>query len=58
MGAAAAAASTAVCVRSFLSREEVAALSARLERLPLQPYTSCDEDVVGRCMLRQGRPRP
>jgi hypothetical protein len=40
MSAATAAATTAVRVRSFLSREEVAALTARLERLPLQPYTS------------------
>jgi len=42
---AAAAASRAIRVRSFLSRGEATALAAELERLPLQPYTSCVEDV-------------
>jgi hypothetical protein len=45
MSATAAAATRSVRVRSLLTREEVASLTARLERLPLQPYTSCAEDV-------------
>ena len=45
MSPAAAAASRAIRVRSFLSRGEATALAAELERLPLQPYTSCVEDV-------------
>lgn len=46
MSASDAATTSAVRVRSFLSRREVATLLTQLERLPLQPYTSCDEDIA------------
>lgn len=46
MSASDAAITSAVRVRSFLGRREVATLLGQLERLPLQPYTSCDEDFA------------
>jgi len=44
-----------VVYRGFLAPAEVEALVASLERSPLQPYTSCDEDLVEGASVVEGR---